>query len=433
MVDEQAPYKFSMSLSLEQARQLDQEDPLKEFRNRFVIPTHGGKEQVYLLGNSLGLQPKTTRDYIEEVLEEWASHGVESFFRGRRPWLEYHDELVKPLSKIVGALPSELVVMNQLTINLHLMMASFYRPDSKRNKIICEAKAFPSDQYMFETQVKHHGLNPGEAIIEVEPRPGEHLIRNEDIIEVIQQHGDSVAVVLFSGVNYYTGQVFDIASITKAAHEVGAVAGWDLAHAAGNIEVSLHDWDVDFACWCSYKYLNSGPGAIAGAFIHERFHDADLPRLAGWWGYKNSTRFQMKKGFDPAPSAEGWQLSTPSILLYACHKASLDIFEEAGMNAILEKSEKMKFCLYNLLQSLQENDALHPFEILSPANARSRGCQVSLLIKDVGRRVFDSLSAAGIYADWREPDVIRVAPVPLYNSFEEVYWFVKTLGDNLRN
>jgi kynureninase len=311
--------------------------------------------------------------------------------------------------------------MNHLTVNLHLLMAGFYKPEGKRTKIICEAKAFPSDQYMLETQVLHHNLAPETTIIEVEPRKGEHFIRDEDILKKIDEHKDELALVLWGGVNYYTGQLFDIKSITEAAHAAGARAGFDLAHAAGNAELKLHDWNVDFACWCSYKYLNSGPGAVAGAFIHERYiGDNNIPRLAGWWGYKKATRFKMEKGFRPEPTAAGWQLSTPPMILFAAHKAALQIFEEAGMERLVKKGKQLSDYLMFLLTSIKSDN----IEILTPA---SKGCQVSLLFKTRGRDIFDKLSSEGIFADWREPDVIRVAPVPLYNTFEEVYHFYEVI------
>ncbi len=296
------------------AKRLDAADLLKGFRDKFIIPSANGKQQIYFLGNSLGLQPKSAGDYIRRIMQDWADLGVESFFHAPEPWMDYHDKLIDPLARIVGALPEELVVMNQLTVNLHLMLVSFYRPSAKRYKIICEAKAFPSDQYMFETHVKHHGHDPADAIIEVSPRTGEHVLRTEDIIAAIEQHAETTALVLFSGINYYTGQLFDMAAIAKAATAAGTAVGFDLAHAAGNVELHLHDWGVDFACWCSYKYLNAGPGAIGGVFIHEKNHNKDLPRFAGWWGYDKPTRFKMEKGFVPIPTAESWQLSNAPIL-----------------------------------------------------------------------------------------------------------------------
>jgi len=419
--------------SLVFAKQLDEKNPLKDFRNAFIIPSVNGKEQIYFLGNSLGLQPKKTKDEINKILEQWASYGVEGFFMGSDPWLDYHDRLRKPLSEIVGALPHEITVMNQLTVNLHLMMVSFYELKGKRNKILCEAKAFPSDQYMFETHLRHYGLNSDEILIEVKPGEGENKIYTEDILAAIEKNQDELALVLFSGINYYNGQVFDIKTITEAAHDAGIKAGFDLAHAAGNIPLQLHDWDVDFACWCSYKYLNSGPGAIAGVFIHERFHyDKNINRFAGWWGYDKTTRFKMEKGFKPIPTAEGWQLSTPSLLLYASHKAALDVFEEAGWNNILEKQKLLTDYLWFMLDDVNQSLAEKLIEFITPRKAEERGCQVSLLMLQKGREVFDALSKAGVMVDWREPNVIRLAPVPLYNQFEEVWQFANILRQILK-
>jgi kynureninase len=417
---------FEKSLSF--AKQLDEQDPLKEFRNRFFIPYKDGKQKIYFLGNSLGLQPKSIKEELTSVSEQWAKYGVEGFMEGDDPWMHYHDKLRGPLSKIVGALPAEVVVMNQLSVNLHLMMKSFYRPSGKRNKIICEAKAFPSDQYMFETQVRDHGLHPDETIIEVKPREGEHIIRTEDIVSTIGQYKDATAIVLFSGINYFTGQFFDIKKITEAAHAAGAKCGFDLAHAAGNIPLQLHNWDVDFACWCSYKYLNSGPGAVGGVYIHEKYHqDISIPRYAGWWGYDKATRFKMEKGFKPVLTAEGWQLSTPSMYLYALHKASLDIFESAGMERLEAKRKMLNGYLWFLLNEININSSTKMMEIITPSDEAERGCQVSLLMLKDGRKVFDGLTGEGIMVDWREPNVIRLAPVPFYNRFEEVWQFTNIL------
>jgi len=312
VIDRTSHSAISFENTIEFAKNLDLNDPLKNFRKKFLIPSINGTEQIYFLGNSLGLQSKSISEGINKILDQWASFGVEGFFMGKERWLDYHDQLAKSLSKIVGAKPTEIAIMNQLTVNLHLMMVSFYQPQGKRNKILCEAKAFPSDQYMLETHIRYRGLTPGDVLVEIGPRKGEEAIRHEDIVETISRHRDELALVLFSGVSYYTGQVFDIRTITKAAHTVGAIAGFDLAHAAGNISLQLHEWDVDFACWCSYKYLNSGPGAMGGVFIHERFHnDKKIKRFGGWWGYDKETRFEMEKGFKPIPTAEGWQLSTP--------------------------------------------------------------------------------------------------------------------------
>jgi len=410
--------------TLEFARDLDAKDVLRSFRQRFFIPQHEGKDGVYFTGNSLGLQPKSTAIYVQQELDDWAKLGVEGHFQAKNPWMPYHEIFPKQLSKIVGCKENEVVVMNSLTVNLHLLMVSFYHPTKERYKIICEAKAFPSDQYAFESQARYHGLDPEDAIVEVKPREGEHTIRMEDILSTIQQVNQSTALVLFGGVNYYTGQLFDIKAITKAAHSVGAFAGFDLAHAAGNVELKLHDWDVDFACWCSYKYLNSGPGGVAGAYIHEK-HAAnkDLPRFAGWWGYKKETRFKMERGFDAIPSAEGWQLSNAPVLSMAAHKAALDIFDEAGVDKLHEKRKLLAGYLHYVLNDINSRQAEKVIEIITPANEEERGCQVSILMLKRGKEIFNELTKQGVIADWREPNVIRVAPVPLYNSFEDIYRF----------
>ncbi|MEO7763860.1 MAG: kynureninase, partial [Ferruginibacter sp.] len=405
--------------SLDFARQLDEQDPLKHFRDKFYIPIIKGHESIYFTGNSLGLQPKTTQEYVLNELEDWASFGVEGHFHARQPWFSYHEMFPHLLTKIIGALPEEIVVMNQLTVNLHLLMASFYQPTKERYKIICESKAFPSDQYAFESQVKFHGLSPDDTIIEVAPRDGEHTIRTEDILSAIKQHAAETALVIFSGVNYYNGQVFDMKAITKAAHDAGAYCGFDLAHAAGNIELHMHDWGVDFACWCSYKYLNSGPGGVAGAYINTK-HTANkaLPRLAGWWGYEKDTRFQMEKGFKPIATAEGWQLSNAPVLSMAAHKASLDIFEEAGIENLTVKGQQLSDYLFFIIEELNAAAKEKKIEIITPK--KEKGCQVSMLMLEKGKEVFEALKQNGVLADWREPNVIRIAPVPLYNSFEDV-------------
>ena len=413
--------------SLEFANGLDQNNNLKKFRDEFLIPPHNGNKAIYFLGNSLGLQPKRTNDYIQQVLQQWQRFGVEGFFEGELPWIKYHRQMVPALSSLMGALTHELVVMNQLTVNLHLMLVSFYQPNARRNKILCEAKAFPSDQYVLHTHIKQRGLDPVHVIIEVQPRNGEVLIRNEDILSAIQQNKDELALVLFGGVNYYTGQVFDMQAVTKAAHTVGAKAGFDLAHAAGNIPLQLHNWEVDFACWCTYKYLNSGPGAVGGCFIHERYHnDASLDRFAGWWGNKKQTQFLMRKDFEPELSADGWQLSTPSPILYAAHKASLEIFEEAGINMVFEKNKELNSYLWFVLDEIRKGLKDDELKILTPSNEQERGCQVSLAVKN-GKKVFEDLSQNGVFSDWREPDVIRIAPVALYNTFAEIWQFGRLL------
>jgi kynureninase len=410
--------------AIEFAKELDNKDPLKHFREKFFIPQHNGKNCIYLTGNSLGLQAKSTSKYVQQELDDWAKLGVEGHFQAMNPWMPYHEIFTKQLSKIVGCKEHEVVVMNSLSVNLHLLMVSFYRPTKQRYKIICEAKAFPSDQYAFETQAEFHGFNPAEAVIEVSPKEGEHTIRTDDILSVIKKHGDSVALVLFGGVNYYTGQLFDLKAITEAAHSVGAYAGFDLAHAAANVELHLHDWNVDFACWCSYKYLNSGPGGVAGAYIHEKHvSNKEIPRFAGWWGYKKETRFKMEKGFEPIPTAEGWQLSNAPILSMAAHKAALDVFEEAGMDKLQEKRKLLSGYLHFVLNEINSRQKEKVLEIITPANETERGCQVSILMFKNGKDVFNELTKQGVIADWREPNVIRVAPVPLYNSFEDVWKF----------
>lgn len=372
---------MSLENSFEFSQKLDQKDPLKNFRSEFIIPQHQNKKAIYFLGNSLGLQPKRASKYIQQVLEQWASYGVEGFFKGGQSWMQYHQQLTPTLSEIVGAMPHEVVVMNQLTVNLHLMLVSFYQPRGKRNKILCEAKAFPSDQYMLHSHVKHRGLNPDEIIIEVQPRKGEVLIKEEDILTAIEQHKDELALVLWGGVNYYTGQLFNMENITKAAHAVGVKAGFDLAHAAGNIPLQLHDWNVDFACWCSYKYLNSGPGAVAGAFIQERYHkNFSLDRFAGWWGNKKETQFLMEKNFEPELSAEGWQLSTPSPVLFATHKASLDIFKDAGIANVFEKNKRLNTYLWFVLEEIKKQVPEDSLKLFTPTNENERGCQVSLCL-----------------------------------------------------
>jgi kynureninase len=420
------PHQFSLSY----AQQLDKNDPLQSFRNEFYIPQIHGKKSIYFLGNSLGLQPVTAQDHVLKIMEGWANFGVEGFFMGKDPWLHYHKTLAPIIANIAGAKNEELVTMNHLTVNLHLLMTTFYQPTKTRYKIICEAKAFPSDQYAFQSQAKLHGLKPEDVIIEVQPKNGSEIITTEDILQTMEEHSDSVALVLFSGINYYTGQKFDIEKITAAAHKINAYAGFDLAHAAGNIELKLHDWQVDFACWCNYKYLNSGPGAIAGAFVHEKhLHNKNLKRLEGWWGNDISNRFKMEKTFTPSPSAEAWQMSTAPMMLLAAHKASLEIFAKAGFDNLLIKSKALSEYLFFALNQI--NQPKEKFKILTPTNPDERGCQVSLSVHNNAKKVFDALLPQGIFADWREPNVIRVAPVPLYNTFEEIFTFAQTLDSVL--
>lgn len=410
------------------AQSLDAVDTLTSFRKQFIIPQHKGKDAIYFLGNSLGLQPKKTSSYMADVMQQWANWGVEGFFMGDSPWLQYHQSLTAPMAQVLGALPHETTIMNALTVNLHLMMVSFYQPQGKRNKILCEAKAFPSDQYMLQTHVKSRGLKPDDVIVEVTPREGELTIREEDIVAAIEKHGEELALVLWGGVNYYTGQVFNMQAITAAAQAVGAKAGFDLAHAAGNVPLQLHDWGVDFACWCNYKYLNSGPGAVGGAYIHERYHhDKTLQRFAGWWGYEKETQFLMQPGFVPQASAEGWQLSTASPLQYAGVKAALEMFAAAGMEALYNKGQLLSDYLLYLLHDINKMFQKPFIKIITPAHAK--GCQVSMLIQKEGKRIFGHLADNGVFADWREPDVIRMAPVPLYNTFSEVWQTAQILKE----
>jgi kynureninase len=417
--------KFEKSLAF--AKSLDKKDSLRSFRAQFQIPKVNSKTSIYLTGNSLGLQPKSTKKFVNEELEDWANLGVEGHQHSRRPWLYYHKFSKKSLAKIVGAKPFEVVAMNQLTVNLHLMMVSFYRPTKNRFKIITESGAFSSDQYAFETQLKFHGLKTEDALIELKPQEGESYLRTEDILNSIHQNRGEVALVIFGGVQYYTGQLFDIAKITQAAHDAGAVVGFDLAHAAGNVELNLHKDDVDFAVWCSYKYLNSGPGAIAGAFVHERHaKNFEIPRFAGWWGHNESQRFQMKKGFQPMEGVDGWQLSNFPILQGAAHLASMEIFDKAGMKNLAAKSRTLTGYLEFLLNDIDPEKKY--FRILTPSNPKERGCQLSIFMMENGKKVFQKLTKAGIIADWREPNVIRVAPVPLYNSFEDVFRFAEVLS-----
>lgn len=410
--------------SIEFARQLDKEDPLKKFRDKFFIPILHGKECIYFNGNSLGLQPKNAQEYVLNEMENWANYGVEGHFHGRNPWVNYHDKFPNKLSAIVGAMPEEIVVMNQLTINLHLLLITFYKPEKKRYKIVCEEKAFPSDQYAIESQLKLHGYDSADALIELKPREGEHVLRNDDIISTIEKYGNETALVIMGGVNYYSGQLFDMKSITAAAHEAGAKCGFDQAHAAGNIELKLHDWNVDFAVWCSYKYLNSGPGGIGGAFIHQRYiADRSLFRFAGWWGTNKHERFQMKKDFNPIPTAEGWQVSNTQVLSMAAHLASLDVFAEAGFENIIAKGKQLSDYLLFILNEVNTTYSKRILEIITPQAEKEHGCQVSMLMLSKGKEIFDFLNKNSVIVDWREPNVIRVTPVPLYNTFEEVYQF----------
>ncbi len=418
---------FENTLSF--AQQMDAQDPLRSFRDRFYFPSFHSETVRYFTGNSLGLQPKSVNTYIQEELSDWAKYGVEGHFLAKRPWFSYHENLTEKAARIVGALPVEVVVTHSLTTNLHLLMVSFYRPSGKRTKILCEAKAFPSDQYALESQVLFHGLDPHDHIVEIRPRDGEHLIREEDIYSAIDRLGDELALIMIGGVNYYTGQLFDMAEITKKGHAVGAIVGFDLAHAAGNINLELHDWGVDFAAWCGYKYLNSSPGGVSGMFVHQRHADRpELPRFAGWWGHDKESRFLMEPGFHPMKGAEGWQLSNAPVLGMAAHLASLDIFDEAGMDNIGKKRDILTAFLEFVIDDISErNKERCTFEIITPRDKTKRGAQLSILAKGQGKALFDVLSDQGVVADWREPNVIRVAPAPLYNSFEDCYWFGQLL------
>ena len=426
--------------TLEYASNKDATDPLISWRDKFYFTMMNNKKVIYFTGNSLGLQPKTTQNYIINELEDWATFGVEGHLHARKPWISYHEQFAAPVSKIVGANPNEIVIMNQLTVNLNLLLVSFYRPTKNRYKILCEAKAFPSDQYAIASQVKFHGFNPEDAIIEVAPRDGEHCIHNEDIIEAIEKNKNSIALIMIGGVNYYTGQVFNMKAITEAGQKAGAVVGFDLAHAAGNVKLQLHDWNVDFACWCTYKYLNSGPGSVGGVFIHEKnLNNPDIPRFAGWWGHDKATRFKMEKEFMPLETAEAWQMSNAPVLSMAAHRASIDIFEEVGMDALVLKAEKLTGYLEFIIddinkvilrdKSSRETDTFKKetkdglLEIITPRDKNQRACQISILAHGRGKELFDKLTSEGVIADWREPNVIRCAPVPLYNSFEDVYRF----------
>lgn len=413
------------------AQQLDAQDELKNYRDEFIFPQHNGKNVVYFTGNSLGLQPKRTKQYVDEVMSDWANLAVEGHFYANKPWWDYHERFAQPLSQIVGAKPLEITVMNTLTINLHLLMVSFYQPTATRYKIICEEKAFPSDQYMFQSQVAFHGYKPEEAIVEIKRREGEHNIRLEDIIAKINEVGEELALVLIGGVNYYTGQVFDMKAITEAGHKVGAKVGFDLAHAAGNIELHLHDWNVDFAAWCSYKYMNSGPGNASGCFVHEKHHTTNLPRFAGWWGHNKERRFKMEPQFDPVHGADGWQVSNLPILSLAPYLASVEMFAEVGMEKLIKKRNQLTAYLEFILHQIDAELDGAEFEIITPFNQEERACQLSVFLHGQGRSLFDYLMQNGVITDWREPNVIRLAPAPFYCSYEDMYEFGQILKQGI--
>jgi kynureninase len=413
------------------AQQLDQEDELAVYRNEFIFPQHQGKDVIYFTGNSLGLQPKSAQKYVQDVMDDWANLAVQGHFYAEKPWWDYHERFAEPLSKIVGALPSEVTVMNTLTVNLHLLMVSFYKPTSRRFKIICEEKAFPSDQYLLESQLKFHGYSLEDALIEIKSRPNEHNIRHQDVLDAIKEAGDSLALVFIGGVNYYTGQVFDMQSITKAGHDAGAIVGWDLAHAAGNIELKLHDWQVDFASWCSYKYMNSGPGNASGCFVHEKHHkDTTLNRFAGWWGHHKERRFLMEPNFVPVEGADGWQVSNLPILSLAPYLASVHLFEKVGMEKLIAKRNKITAYLEYILHEI-DLEVASSFEILTPQNQNERGCQLSVFLHGEGKEIFNYLMKNGVITDWREPNVIRLAPAPFYCSYTDMYQFGQILKQGI--
>ncbi len=411
--------------NLEFAKQQDNLDELSKYRNKFHIPKDkDGNELIYLCGNSLGLQPKSTKAYINQELEDWANLGVEGHLEAKNPWLPYHEYLAESMARVVGANPIEVVVMNTLTANLHFMMVSFYRPTNTRYKILIESDAFPSDKYAVESQLRHHGFDDKEALILWKPRKGEELLRNEDLKSILEDYGDEIALIMIGGVNYYTGQFFDLKYITELGHKYDCMVGFDCAHGAGNVELNLHDSGADFAVWCTYKYMNSGPGSLAGCFVHETHaHNKELNRFTGWWSHNKETRFNMRGEFDQLPGAEGWQLSNPPILSMAAIKASLDIFNEVGIEKLVEKSKQLTGYFEFLINELN-NESI---SIITPSNPEERGCQLSIQVKNADKSLHKKLTESGVISDWREPDVIRCAPVPLYNSFQDVYSMVNRL------
>jgi len=416
-----------MDNNLQFAQQCDKIDPLRDYRKEFHIPAHNGESMIYFVGNSLGLQPIATASYIQNELEKWAKYGVDGHFKGDKPWYSYHELFSEKTARLVGALPSEVVITHSLTTNLHLLMVSFFRPKEKRTKILCEANAFPSDRYALESQLKIHGLDPKEHLIEISPRIGEYCIHTDDIIDKINELGDQLALLMMGGVNYYTGQLFEMQKITVATHKVGAIAGWDLAHAAGNVELKLHDWNIDFAAWCTYKYLNSSPGGVSGIFVHKKHdNDSTIPRFSGWWGHDKETRFLMPPTFVPMKGAQSWQLSNAPILEMAAHLASLDIFDKVGMTQIIRKQKKLTQYMEFVIEECIKEEGLN-FSIITPKEPTQRGAQLSIMLQQNGKEIFDSLSEQGIVADWRNPNVIRIAPVPLYNTFEECFRFGEAL------
>lgn len=412
-------------LDIQYALKLDQNDPLAQYKQQFHIPKNkNGKALIYMTGNSLGLQPKTTKAYINQELEDWANLGVDGHFEAKSPWLHYHEFLTNSMAKVVGAKPIEVIIMNTLTTNLHLMMVSFYKPTTTRYKILIESDAFPSDKYAVESQLRHHGFNHDEGLILWTPRAGEDLLNYEDLESIINKQGHEIALIMLGGVNYYTGQFFDLKRITKLGHAAGCKVGFDCAHGAGNVALNLHDSGADFAVWCTYKYLNSGPGSLAGCFVHERHaYNKALNRFTGWWSHNKKTRFTMRDEFDQLAGAEGWQLSNPPILSMAAIKASLDLIDAVGFKNMVEKSKKLTNYFEFLLQQLNGDD----IKIITPSNPNARGCQLSIQVKNANKTLHKKLTKSGIISDWREPNVIRCAPTPLYNSFLDVFTLVEKL------
>ncbi|WP_420317551.1 kynureninase [Ekhidna sp.] len=418
--------------ALKQAAQLDEQDQLATFRTQFYFPQRNGKDCIYLCGNSLGLQPKITKDFVNEELKKWEESGVEGHFTGNRPWVNYHKNSKSALSKLIGAHEHEVVAMNNLTTNLHLALASFYRPKGKRTKILIERGAFPSDFYAVHSRIHVSGFDPVDNLVELNPADGSDYLSTEEIVSKIKELDDELALVMFPGIQYYTGQLFEIQKITEAAHAVGAYAGFDLAHAAGNVPLKLHDCKVDFAVWCTYKYLNSGPGGVGGLFVHEKHgENREIPRLSGWWGHNAESRFKMDNEINPIPTVDGWQLSNVNILSHASHLASLKIFDHAGINNLRAKSLK----LTDFMESLIESSEILAKEIriITPRNHHERGAQLSLYLLNYGKSVFEFLIKKGVILDWREPNVIRVAPVPLYNSFTDAVNFISILEEAIIN
>ena len=430
MDSSQKHINFSFKPDLSFAQESDRLDDLGFLREEFWIPPKkDGSPSIYLCGNSLGLQPKKTKEYLKDELTDWKNLGVDGHVNGKNPWLNYHELLTEPMARIVGAKPIEVVCVNTLTTNLHMLMSSFYRPTKERFKILIESDAFPSDRYAVASQATMHGLNPDETIVSISPREGEALIRIEDIETLLNQQGEEIALIMLGGLNYYTGQYFNLKRITELGHSRGCVVGFDLAHAAGNVEINLHDSGADFAAWCTYKYLNSGPGSIAALFVHERHaYNFSIPRFSGWWGHNKTTRFNMRHDFDPLPGAEGWQLSNPPILSLAAIRASLDIFDQATLPALRRKSIRLTAYLEFLLRQINDNR----ISIITPNNPEERGCQLSIQVLGADKKLFEMISAKGVVADWREPDVIRVAPVPLYNTFKDVFDFAEITKECLK-